>query len=168
MGLTLDDILTALSDLDSAPAVEFDPAEVLGNLVDKVDAIHKVMGRLKNESARLEEIAEQFKNAAKGCERNAERLKAYVIFTMKNHGFEKLPGKDFRIQLQKTTPAMELDHEAGPDDALAFPVFVSRKTIYAWDRIKLKEYLQNGGSFEYGRLKEGQTARFYINKGDQK
>lgn len=165
---TLDDILRSLSDLDAAPAVEFDPTEVVGDLKDKVDAIYKVMGRLKSEAARLDEIAEQFLMASKACEKNADRLKEYVIFTMRKHGFDKLPGKEFRVQMQKTTPSVEVEREAGPEDQLAFPHLVVRKTTYAWEKKKLREWIESGGSFEYGRVVQGNTVRFYINRGDAK
>ncbi len=161
-------LLAALSDLDEAAnPIEFDPAHVIGDIREKVDAIHTVMGRLKLEAARLADAAELFKQASKGVEKNLDRLEGYVLFAMKSQGFEKLPGVHWRAQIQATTPSIVATRDATADDLLDHPAFVRRKVEYSWDKKALKEHLANGGKFEYIKLQEGQTVRFYVNKGDK-
>lgn len=164
--LTLAQLLATLSDLDEAAEVSFDPTTVVGDLKDKVDAIYTVMDRLEHETARLGSIAAEFQLAARRVNQNRERLKEYVRFAMRTNGYEKLPGNRWRLQLQNTAPALVCEREATADDAMAMSAFVTRKVEYKWDKNAIKEHLANGGTFAHGRLMEGQTVRFYVNKGN--
>lgn len=167
---TLAEILSILGNLDlvSETSIEIKPEEILGDLKDKVDAIYTVLERLEREADRLDSIAEDFKLAARRVKENRERLKEYVRFTMTAQGFEKLPGNHWRLQLQKTAPSLAVEREATADDLLANPNLVKRTVSYAWDKNAVKEHIAAGGSFGCGKLVEGKTVRFYINRGEPK
>ncbi len=166
--MNLTDLLAALSNLDDAPHVEFDPAQVVGDVREKVDAIHKVLGRLAAERDRLREDADELAKASSQVERSRQRLFEYLQFSMLAQGFEKLPGNTWRVQFQKSTPALELEREANVDDFIATAALVRRTVTYAWNKDKVKELIAAGESFPHGRIVQGQHLRFYPNKGADK
>jgi hypothetical protein len=166
MSETLETILARLSDLDNAQVdVEFDPAEVVGELAQKVDAIKTVIDRLEKESERLDEAATSFAMASSAVKNNAKRLRNYVQYSMQSHGFEKLPGTLWRMQLQNSAPALKTTKDPDAENAVYMPEFVRRKVIYSWDKDAIKESLAKGASFEYGSLVESKQLRFYVQKG---
>ncbi len=167
--MTLEEILARLSDLDNAQVnVEFDPENIAGELNEKVDAIKIVLDRLQGESARLRVCAEEFARAAKTVENNAERLKEYVLYAMQQNGFEKLPGKLWRLQVQKAAPALVTEYSPTAETMLEMPSFVERKVGYSWNKEQIKEHLKAGGEFRYGSLRDSYYVRSYVNKGGAK
>lgn len=163
--MTLAEILIALNDLDNAPTVEFDPHEIKEALHDKIDAVRAVVGRLKNESARLSEDAEMLEKASRAVERNADRLKQMVLWNMDQQGFEKLPGHLFRAQIITGAPSVKIVEEASAELALAFPEFIERKVTFQWSKAKIKEALTAGVDFAYGHLVANRYVNFFANKG---
>ncbi len=164
--MNLAELLAALSDLDEAASVEFDPAQIVGDLKDKVDAIHAVLGRLDSESDRLSGIASQFTKASNSVANNRKRLEAYLLRQMQENGFEKLPGTIWRAQLQKKPPALIVEREANAEDAVQLPALVVRTISYRWDKGAVKELLSAGGEFKYGKIQQDKTVRFWPNKGE--
>lgn len=165
--MTLQELLLALGDLDNAQNVEIDPQTIVEDLKDKVDAIYTVVERLQGESARLAVNADRFKTASKQIEKQAERLKDYVAWNMEQQGFEKLPGINWKIQLQKSVE-VKAEREPVAEDALEFPDLVRRKISYSWDKTAIKEYWKKGGIFIYAHTVLNKSCRFYINKGEGK
>lgn len=168
--MTLTEILEKLSNLDNAgdEIVPEDAAQVTGDLADKVDAIRAVYDRLGSESERLRSVAAELTRAAQGVDRNAERLFSYVLFAMRAQGFEKLPGRIFRVQIQKAAPRLEIDRQPSAGDFLSLGENVVNRTVsYAWRTDAIKKQIAEGGTFEHGRLKQGEYLRFYVNKGAQ-
>lgn len=136
--MTLDELLVCLNDLDLAAECDIDPTEVVGILADKVDAIKTVLDRLEGESERLAEESRSFKKAADQVARNRESLRTYVAFSMARAGFEKLPGKLFRINLVRSE-STQVARPAMPEDYATYPEFVRKSISYAWDKAALKD-----------------------------
>lgn len=165
--MTLDDLLSQLSILDMAGDVDFDPTQVVGDLREKVDAIRTVLARLKNEHERLLHDAQELLDSARAVKNNSERLKEYVRYSMETHGFEKIPGNLWCLQLQRAAPALETTAEANADMAVKFPDLVKRTVIYAWDKKAIKDAMAKGVNFEYGYLRESKSIQFPVRKGEK-
>ncbi len=163
--MILTELLAALSDLDNAAGFDFDPASVVGDVRDKVDAIKTVLGRLKMEAERLDEIGRDIRRAADQVERNHQRLEEYLLTSMRGEGFDKLPGNLWRVQIQKKPPALLVERLPTADDVLAMPELVERKIEYRWRKDDIKKFLTEGGEFPFGRIVQGEKVQFYINKG---
>ncbi len=162
--MNLTELLAALSNLDEAGEVEFDPQQVVGELKDKVDAIHKVLGRLKAEQNRLMEEAEKIAAAGRDMQRQHFRLTEYLAFAMRSQGFDKLPGQMWRVQFQKSAPSVQIDREPAPDDFIANPAFVNRTVRYSWIKDEIKAYIARGNEFPDAKIVQGQYLKFYVNK----
>lgn len=162
--LSLDELLLALSSLDDAATLEFDPAQIVGDLKGKVDAIHTVIGRLDAEQDRLAGIASQFSKAAAGVYNNARRLEAYLLASMQKHNYEKLPGELFRVQVQSGADALDVERNPSADDYVKDPDLVTRKVSYAWNKDKAKEKLLAGESLPDMKLKPVKYLRWYVQK----
>lgn len=162
--MTLTELLAALSNLDEAPAVEFDPTQIVGDLKDKVDAIKKVLVRLELEHGRLLGLQCEIGKAAGQVGRNIDRLEDYLAFAMRSQGFDKLPGTMWRVQFQNSAPALEVERDATADDLIETPALVSRTVKYAWKKDEIKSYIAAGNTFQHGKIVQGQHLRFYINK----
>ncbi len=164
LALTLDQLLSLLSNLDQDQAIEFEPDQVIGDLREKVDAIRTVQQRLRMEEERLRENAAELTRAAQAVKSNRERLDSYVVYAMQSNGFDKVPGKYWRMQKQRTAPSVITDHEPGPDDALRFGEFVERQVTYKWNKPLIKGALESGSPLDFAALKENTTVRFYALK----
>ncbi len=83
---------------------------------------------------------------------------------MRAQGFEKLPGNVWRVQFQKSTPALEVEREATAEDLLECPEIVRRTVSYGWKKDEIKALIAAGKPFAHGRIVQGQHLRFYVNK----
>jgi len=161
--MTLRELLNRLRDIDDdLLPEEFDPAEVVGDIKDKVDAIK---WRLDSWAASAKMIDEEYiaqlrqkRDAILG---KAERLKQYVQFQMVTNGFEKLPGEMFRVQVQNSPKSVETKELATPQMFLNYPEYVVQKTTYDWNKEALKEALNKGEVLTFAEIKQGKHIRFY-------
>ncbi len=165
--MTLEEYLAALSSLDDAPAL-MPPGELLGSVADKVDKIKTVVDRLEMEASRLDDYADKFKAASRACAAHAERLQEHVLHTMTTHGFEKLPGNAWRMQVQAAPVAVVESRPAGAEDMITAPDLVRRTVSYAWNKDAIKQKLLANEKIEGMSLRESKYVRFYVNKGSAK
>lgn len=168
--MNLTEILNKLADLDDASEeiVPEDAAQIVGDLADKIDAIRVTIRRLEGEEMRLCKDAQEILAAASQVRRNCARLESYLLFAMRAQGYQKLPGKIFRAQIQKSAPALKIDREAGAGDMLLFGEnMVKRDVTYAWRKDPIKKLIADGGKFEHGRLVQGEYVKFYVSKGQK-
>lgn len=163
--MNLMELLAALSDLDDAAEIEIDPAEIVGDIADKVDAIKKVLDRLEMEATRLSVLSDMIKQSAQHVDRNRKRLEEWVRFSMRSQGFERVPGNLFTAQLKRTAPKLVVDQEPTAVIAFAMPDFVRRAVSYTWRKDDIKKAMANGVKFEYGRLQESHSLSFPVRKG---
>jgi hypothetical protein len=167
--MTLRELLGKLRDIDDdLLPEEFDPAEVVGDIKDKVDAIK---WRLDSWAASAKMIEEEYIKPLKQKQAallgKAERLKEYVQHQMITNGFEKLPGEMFRVQVQNSPMSVVTKDFANANYYLNYPEFVVQKTTYDWNKEALKDALDKGEVLTFAEIKRGKHVRFYT-QGEKK
>jgi hypothetical protein len=129
---------------DDLPPEQFDPAVVVGDVKDKIDAIKWQIDEWEYKAKMLDEQwikPLQAKSAAlKG---KANRLNGYVKTQMEEHGFEKLPGNAFRAQLQKAAAAVKTACEPLFSHFKAYPEFVKQEVYYSWKKKAIKDAIDS-------------------------
>lgn len=163
-------MLAQLSQLDELMgSSDLDPAALIGDIRDKVDAIKTVVDDLEDFAVRMQARAMPYQKAARAASASVERLKEYVLREMEANAFEKLPGEAWRAQLQANGQAaliFNTGHETPTDaDATAFPGLVKMYMVTEWNRDAVKTFLEGGESLPFAKLERGKHVRFYINKG---
>lgn len=181
---SLADLLRLLSESDEALAINIDPAQVVGDLKDKVDAIKVVLDRLKFQETWCRQRAAPFLSAAQSCKSNHDRLKEYVAFTMSANGFEELPGATQRIKMQRSPPSLAFTQpEANVVDFVKYPTYVTmHRSYYTWNTSEVETALKDkmaqqlddetmktirefsDPSIPFAKLTFGSHPRFYLNK----
>lgn len=160
---SLSELIKQIRDIDDdmLPA-EFDPAEVVGDIKEKVDAIK---WRIDTWEAHAKMIDEEYIKALRQKREailgKVQKLKEYVQFQMVTNGFEKLPGAMFRVQLQNSPKSVETKEFACAKMFLNYPEYVVQETTYKWNKESLKESLENGEILTFAELKQGKHVRFY-------
>ena len=173
--MTLAKLLQALNEADNAVALDFDPESVVGELRDKIDAIHTVLTRLEGGETWCRNMAKPFQAKAKALQHNRERLEDYVVYTMQQQHFESLPGDMLMVRLRNNPTALKM-LKGLPDalDYMNYPEYVEPIRGYAWRTDKIKEDLKTGKlvfpapnegeeSKAFAMLTQGQRAEFIPN-----
>ena len=162
---TLATILDKLQTIDSDLAPEeFDPAAVVGDLRDKVDAIKWRLDQWEQESEALEGWIRMLQARKVAIDGKNKKLKEYVAYEMSQKGFETLPGHMVRIDLQERT-AVSTHTQADATAYLSHPEFVRQKTVYEWDKVALQEALKSGIQLSFAYIESRKFVRFYTKKG---
>lgn len=140
---TLAELLRQLTEADEAVAVAMDPAQIIGDLRSKVDAIKSVIDRLKFQEEWCRQQAAPFMDAAHACKTNRERLNDYVAFTMRANNFLELPGNAFRIKMQNNPASLIITKitEADAQDFEKYPNYVRMVRYYEFDKNAIKTAL---------------------------
>lgn len=151
---------------DDLPVAEFDPAKLVGEIKDKIDAIK---WRLDNWAAAAQMIEDKYLTPL-GARVDAiwakhERLREYVKEQMLANDCQKLPGKMFRCQLNPSKTSLEI--KGDPKVWSADPHVIS-EMVYKWDRDKIAEDLALGMPMPFeAKLKEGKSLNFYVQAGSK-
>lgn len=162
---TFAEILEHLNQLDNASEL-VEPAEfqaALDDVLEKVDRIYVVLGRMESEANSLRARSAEFLQKASVVERNAKALEEHVGWVMKQQNATKLPGHNWTLQLIATNPSVDVERQATAIEAEIFPdlVRVETKTTYNWDKkalaVKLKADAQ---SIPFAKLKQGHRIDF--------
>lgn len=162
--VTLDALLTAMQLFDQGLAVKFDPETVVGDLREKVDAIKTVIDRLEFQAEWAKQQAAPFMEVYYAVQKNVERLKEYVRYSMEKNGFQELPGNKYRVQLQDNPPALEITRpEATAMDYQKYPSYCKQIRFYEWDKPAIKAALLDKHEFPFAKLSRGKHCRFYVN-----
>jgi hypothetical protein len=141
----------------------FDPALLLSDIRDKVDAIHFVLERMDAVSAWLKDIAAPFLSKSKTITSNHARLRSYVVHVMQQNQFHALPGEKVKVTLMNSPPSLVMEREASSLDYQAYPEYVQIERRYKWNTEKIKEDLLKGKELPEipGRITQGQYPRFH-------
>jgi hypothetical protein len=163
MSKTFWELLDALKSADDVMMdEELDLKDMLFLTAEKVDAIRYVDERLEAQEMLLKRREEEIRGMRQAVSLNRERLRKRTLEAMVQHGFEKLPGKEWRIQRMKAPPSLAFheDRPATDMDYLTYPDFV--KKTYEWNKEAIKTELARGPSpFPLAYLKPGEYVRFY-------
>lgn len=166
MSNTLRELLSKLDHLDdeNLPA-DFDAASLVGDVKDKVDAIKWRIDSWLNEAKQIETqwIAE-LSRRKEALEKKALRLKEYLHSQMNEHGYDKLPGKMFRVALQKAAPSVEVFEDPTAQHMLTYPDYVVQSVNYRWNKDAIRERLQNGSDLSFAKLRHLRYVKFFAMK----
>lgn len=153
---TLMDLVVALAHADDdLAAPDFDPAELVGNIREKVDSVHFVVERMESVATWLRGIVRPLASKASALTNNRERLRAYVVeclLTERACRIEmgeateevSLPGDAFKVRLRDSNEALEVARAATAEDFERFPDFVEMKRAYVWKEPEIKAALKAG------------------------
>lgn len=153
---TLLDLVSALSKADDELASkDFDPAELVQAVRDKVDAIHAIIGRMNTVAGWLKEVAKPLQSKASALLANKQRLEDYVTHALLTEAASRvgdeaktsdvsLPGNAFKVRLRDSPPALQIDRPATVDDYMKYPGYVTRKSVYEWDTDRIRRELKDG------------------------
>lgn len=164
---SLRELLGKLRDIDDdLLPEEFDPAEVVGDIKDKVDAIK---WRIDNWEATAKMIEEEYIRPMQQKKASllgkVERLKDYVKHQMIVNEFEKLPGEMFRVQVQNSPKSVETKENADARMYLNYPELVVQEVTYRWNKTALKDSMESGEAYTFAELKSNKHIRFYAQGG---
>ncbi len=140
--MSLEALLTTIQAFDDGMVANIDPAQVVGELKDKVDAIKSVLDRLKFQAQWCAQQAEPFVKAGQACKNNMERLREYVTFVMKTKEFTELPGNAFKVVMHDNQPSLEImKTECDAIDFMQYPAYVEQIRRYEWNKEAIKTAL---------------------------
>lgn len=139
---TFRDLVALLADADNAMTdPNFDPAVLVGEIRDKVDAIKRVLDLLDATGIHLEEQAEPILVKARAYKSNYNRLRAYVATTMRDQSLQRIPGDKWAVRLRDAQPSLVVDREPTALDFEKWPNLVKQERFYVWNKPAVKEHL---------------------------
>lgn len=161
---TLAGILTTLEDADDC-LVNIDPAEVVGMLNDKVDAIHHVLERMKFTAEYLKELAKPLRKKASAIENAREQLREYVAYNMKQHGFDTLPGTRYKAVLRSNPEKIVISYDRQPTTSEAvdpdLSPFINTRVEFEWNHQALEEAFLKGRNY-FGEVKVSRSQNHWV------
>lgn len=165
---SLGEILDQLKQLDSdMPPEEFDPAQVIGDLKDKVDAIKWRLDSWETEAEMIQhKWIKPLQERIKSIQGKHEKLRRYIKDQMIAQGFEKLPGNMFTASIRKNPPSLKFTQEPTADMLLDYPSLVDMQQTVAYVYLKdeIKAALKAGQQLPFARLEQGQRVDFVAKK----
>jgi hypothetical protein len=147
MDRSLSQILQAIEAVElEAVGEDFDPAVLVGELRDKVDATHRYLQWLDFYAEAREAEAARLSEAAEKARARADRLREYVLTQMKDRQYERLPGEAVSIVRRRSSnPAVELKRPPEPADALTLgPLVRVVPRSYAWNKKEIGKLAKAG------------------------
>lgn len=160
---SLGQMLELLRDLDDDMLPEeFDPAQLIGDVREKVDAIKWKMNDWEYKAKMIEEeYLKPLLSKVRALLGKRDRLKEYVTHEMLKLGVEKIPGNMFRVQLQDSPKSVKVRIPADASMYLNYPEIVKQDTSYKWDRDAIKACIEAGTTFTFAEIKQSKHIRFY-------
>lgn len=118
--------------------------KLVGDVADKIDSIRFVLSHFEAESDRLKKIIDEFAKAKKTVDNSFERLKGYVIYSMKNNNMPYLEGEKFTVKLTQS----EATETKGECDEKTYLKFLKQnisvvKKSFQWDKTEIKRLLKS-------------------------
>lgn len=161
--MTFEGMLATLSQADEMLLSDFDPAQVVGDLRDKVDAIDFVLKRLDALTSFFKGAAEPYLVKKRAAEAAQRRLRDYVARVMAEHGYDRVPGRACRAQLHDAQPSLEITAPPTAADYLERPELVEMVRSYEWKRDALKDALLDGRlpDCPFATIRHGKYVKFY-------
>lgn len=162
---TLSQLSSALVALDEEMDAEsFDPAQLVGDLKDKVDSIKFKIDEWESQAKNLDENwIKPLTQKKKMLEKKADKLREYCAFVLRRDQIEMLPGNAFSLKLRKSE-AVEVDREPNPIEAVNFIDLVNTTITYAWKKKALADKIKAEGPLEWARIKNNFSAQFVVRK----
>lgn len=149
---------------DDGLANDFDPGALVGQINDKVDAIKHVLDKIDFAMQFWVSRREAMDAKISALRTNHNRLKDYVAVQMGQRHFEKLPGDEWYVRLQKSAPALEILRPPTEMDMTIYP-YVQMQVAYNWNKELIKNDMLKGAfdGADFARIRNGAHIRFYLN-----
>lgn len=162
---TLSELSAALVALDEEMDAEaFDPAQIVGDIKDKVDGIKWKIDQWKAQvNAIQENWIDPLTNRKKTLQKKIDKLEEYCAFVLRRDQIEMLPGNAFSLKLRQSD-SVEVDVDPTPVQALELNDLVRTKISYAWDKKKLAEKLKANEQLNFCRLVKNYSVNFVVRK----
>ena len=166
----LTDLLERFRQLDSdlEPA-DFDPAAVIGNLRDEIDAIKMTVDRWKAEAETLRAewivpLVARERRLLGRREKLLTWMAEQMIAGSDGQPWERLPGNAFVAKLHWNPPALKIAEEANAITYGKYPGFVRLTPTFQWDKDRIKAELDAGHALEFACETSGRRVAFGTNK----
>lgn len=164
MSLKLYELTSQYEDLVKVAADCGDPAEaqmfadtiegLQGEISEKVESCAAVVKTLEAEGDAIREEEKRLAARRQSLGNASDRLKLYMLDSMKAASLPKIKGKLFTVSIQLTPPSVVLD----VDDPAKLPPAMQRIKIEP-DKIQIGEMLKLGANLTYAHLEQKETLR---------
>jgi hypothetical protein len=179
--LTLRDLIGCLATIDQADPeliAQFygaDPAELIGDLRDKVDDVYYVLKRMESVSAFLKAYVAPIVEKRQTLDKMHGRLWDYVALSMRGDFLpedqrqrtETLPGNVYRVTLRDSNPSLKIKRGATAQDFADHPELVEMRRSYEWKNDAVKERLISGAVLEFAEITRGCWPDFRVKVPEQ-
>ena len=116
----------------------------LGEVIrTKVDRCVAFIGDVESRIHRHKDYENEHKAARMHLEKSLEKFQDYVVYTMQEMGFDKLPGDEHQFSIRKSEETL-VHRECSEADFNQLPEYVTKKTTYSWNKTAIKEALKSG------------------------
>ena len=155
---------------DQMPDEEFTPeklAELQIDIKEKIDALYHVILKYERDAEMYdEEYVKPWAKARDAMNKKAENLRKYIHQQMAEKGYDKLPGVHWRVQFQKSSPALRYHTEPSATLYLNkdYRDYMVQDVTYRWNTEAIKTTLAGGNTLAFAELTHGRHIRFYPNK----
>jgi hypothetical protein len=140
------DVLALLEDPDAdAAALERHLDDIAGLLTQKADNIAALVQQFEGMAALRKAEADRMRELAAADQRNADRLRDYLLRHMQALGTEKIDTARFKISVRTNPPAVQVLEEMLVPEA-----FMRTVTTVSVDKRAVLEHLKNTGEIVPG------------------
>jgi hypothetical protein len=144
---------------------DFDPAQVVGDVRDKLDAIKfKIDDWLGKAEMLKTQWLEPIMKERNALIKRAERLEDYVRFEMEQNQFEKIPGNLWSARFRLNPPSVNITMPATADLFWDFPNYVKETVSYSFDREAIKADIKAGKEVPFASIKQTKRLEFVARK----
>jgi hypothetical protein len=153
--------LALLSEADEALTIQVDVAALVATLRDNVDEAKAIKDDLEMMEEHFRAKAEPFLKAARSCKAERERMLGQIKEALLEQYGDRLPGNDWRMQLNSAAEVLELEGLPTRFDYDLYPNYV--RLSFEWDKEQIEKDLKNGVNLPFARLKRSKALHFYLN-----
>jgi len=152
----------ALAAADQDEQIQVDVEGLVRDLVNEVDRVKGIKDELEAMEDYFRRRAEPFLAAAQSCASEKKRMIEGAKAAMLQSGNDRMPGKDWRIQINNGKEIVEINEVADSYHHVFYPHYCRLR--YEWDKDKIEEDLKNGVKLPFAELKRLKSLNFYLNK----
>lgn len=158
---TFQELMRQIATIDDAQEIKVDVEALVGNLRDKVDSIQHVASQLEAMEQYFKAKAEPYLAAAKSAARERKALRDHCAYVMQAENFERVPGIDWRMQLQDSPMSIEYVRAPTAQDWKDNPQYV--RLVREWNKEAIANALKAGLQLPFAVAHKGKHVRFYLN-----
>jgi hypothetical protein len=141
--MTFDELLKTLNRADDE-LLQFDWADqrlLKENIELKVDGCKYYIDKLKTQIDLIDTYIKEYQQTKRTLQNNLQGFKDFLSFQMKNQGFDKLPGKRWRVSLSQRK-SIKIKAEANSGLFLRYPDLIKRE--FSWRKKDVDAAIKSG------------------------